>query len=1761
MARSWLLFMASLLAIGLISLVPIGEARIVPERWSQPLSAAELSASQLAPPTIQFDDPSMAETRQILLRFAEPISIAGELPNPEQIAAITIEGEYFPGCRWRFVGTTALACDLTSALPRNSEFVLTVSGDFSAAGKRLAEPAQFTLTTAMLDKTSSLPSQINLKVDFTANSAELEVTIYAYGRTIFPEGGDSSEQADPVEDAWLSALTDHLTLINPDRGVEQLKMSREDDEYTISLNVTKKLTQFGKFQVVLPAGLWLPGSNLPLGKDLVLGEIQREEHFGYMGYRCHDDFDSYFEQPTELQSSLLIDCPTSNVELLFSHNFPIPEYQARRERDGYGHQLQWLDWLGGNAGLSRLMMADNSFYQVSLYLQPEQQYQLDLAGLWQAHAMQEAGIKAPLTAVVPLATAAVFNDWWPVFEAPEIHNDYDVVKKVAQLRSGDALQIGVRSLESLTLQYDVMTSAQQLLDRLNGKRSSTLLQMTFADQQEGNLYPLPITDQLPTGGVVWIDGPQQVRGTGVPNTPYRLQDLVQFDDFLLQYRGFQNGMIATWDWSGLPLRGVAVYKVCQGDASPIYLGESDSTGSLATQLVAPTESKDEPDTCWLWGSLGDRHASAALEDIEAVQTAVVGHLSVAQSQLRRDDLLHVTVDILHRHHQALNPSLLKLELLHQKSRYELPLSELSEHGLASATFRFQEAMPLGYYHLELSYDGQLIDSVYQINLTEFIPPQMELTTTLTVDPNDLSMVTVSGSIKTVAKAGLANQQVEMSLQFYENLYIEAAANWPKNWDYGFWLEFFEQSKAIKLTETHSTDAAGVFIGDFKNPFPNRHVRATQNVQASLPNGEVVQSTNRLSIYGLPYYVGWRYSSDDSIEVRLLNRDGEWLDSFPSDGHRVELWTRDDEPSELLNSCVVDGARAHCRLPPKAQSQLRIVTADYMFTDTISQRNRVEGKELVLKAPTSMMWGSEQQITVHSDIAQTAVLWIFSDQLIEARRLELVAGAQYLHVSPQQSWGTAVTFGLSYWQDNTLAYAEQQVLLVTNSAPLQVSVAVQQAQLTQQGQQTITVTSNHDSTVQLWLIDESALVGEFASIPVAKYFGTLDAYHWQRDLSFSQSSSLDYPKQSIANGFYGWFGGTNYKQSYSRRHRVPPPMSPSADMALHDSLSNSEDPRLILWQPQLELKANQPEVIEVALPPRATRWTVVAVAASGIQRTVVEQVFDRVMAVEFSAYAAPISYVGDHLQLAVTATNRDAQPQQQAVTVSLNDQPLGVVKFTLAGNQTQRQSLSLPALPQGAHRVLLTSADRQQTRQLDLQVLSNLQEQQQTVWNQHLGPQSWQLPTAAQGVRFAYTSTASLDLQQLQQRRPLISWPQQLNEAFRLANLADSQRTGGHSTQLAARLTSYHFNTYDKRFNRYDYFSRPNDDWLTAYSLLVLHRISQLPVGQLAGEIVQQVDAEQVLETIITESTDSNAQVLALWALVELQQLSWQQFTDYAEQVRSTGDITTLLLYVASMQGYPESEALRQQLLSQLSTQGYQTATGVLLNDALQHCLVLYTQPTDSAIYNASYQQLGISLPTTGDIEFGLCQMILATVKPPHQLSGRVSVSALGASESGRWQVQVDQPQRFISARYNLPITSLQSVQQGLALSRTYRIYRQGTWHDLQPSDQVMVGDLIEVQLTINSPTEIDQVSVTDVLPGSWYTNLKRSRSCWFYCYVHTKGNAVYYYYTDLPAGESVIRYQVEVRAGGSYLAPPAQLQVDGVDELKARTEAVRWTIN
>ncbi|MGH8191099.1 MAG: MG2 domain-containing protein [Rhodanobacteraceae bacterium] len=158
----------------------------------------------------------------------------------------------------------------------------------------------------------------------------------------------------------------------------------------------------------------------------------------------------------------------------------------------------------------------------------------------------------------------------------------------------------------------------------------------------------------------------------------------------------------------------------------------------------------------------------------------------------------------------------------------------------------------------------------------------------------------------------------------------------------------------------------------------------------------------------------------------------------------------------------------------------------------------------------------------------------------------------------------------------------------------------------------------------------------------------------------------------------------------------------------------------------------------------------------------------------------------------------------------------------------------------------------------------------------------------------------------------------------------------------------------------------------------------------------------------------------------------------------------------------------------------------------------------------------------------------------------------------------------VQVHYAMPPDALPAADAGMTVSRHYFVQRDNKWQPVKSGTILERGEIVRVDLDVDTPTERHHVVLTDPLPGAFeavnrllatsaqtlpaeqpgVAILMFDGGAWPNMSVVTGGfyhretafDAVRFFADDLPAGHYVVVYSAQVIAPGTFIAPAPQIK-------------------
>ena len=484
------------------------------------------------------DDESLKNVRQLVFEFNRPITILGAIPGQQQLSAIRFDHPEPPQCRWRFLDTQRLACELTVSLPAGKIYPIHVEAFPALDGSQSASWQQ-TITTPYPE----WPVGGNYHWDHPFQNVQLSMT--------FDNEQDKRAFAKAVVARAPSGKLLKVTMMQSDR--------KNANRFHFVLKDIKPPLADGDWQLILRSGFRLPNADYALTESQVLYDTIHYKEPRSLGFYCGKD--NLFE-PVTIGDDQLVRCPPQSIYLGLSHPLN-PSYQTRLPGLKGDHKLG-MHYQSGKGIFKGLNLMGGAAYR------------------WTPHVLHDHDGR-PFEGLEPLE----FNT--PDFK-PGMKQYLDYVLSVPsrpyQPKVTSVNEAGVKG------KHHVINTRMQLQEWLNNTSEAQDKFWSFKKDANQLVHTSLGYDQLLDDeyGLVMshLDMAPGIQSPGAHEFNKSAFNIAHWlgDDLLIYLS----------DWhDGKPMSDVDVWQVCSDQPQPKHLGKSNAQGS-----VLVSADKLPADSCWLW---------------------------------------------------------------------------------------------------------------------------------------------------------------------------------------------------------------------------------------------------------------------------------------------------------------------------------------------------------------------------------------------------------------------------------------------------------------------------------------------------------------------------------------------------------------------------------------------------------------------------------------------------------------------------------------------------------------------------------------------------------------------------------------------------------------------------------------------------------------------------------------------------------------------------------------------------------------------------------------------------------------------------------------------------------------------------------------------------------------------------------------------------------------------------------------------------------
>lgn len=1757
-----------------------------------------VDSKTLTPSQITLDDNSQQNIKQITITFNTDIAIPGAVPSPAQIASIHTLKSLEQNCHWRFVDTRRMACELQQPLSPASTYPITVAAGFPGlAGQSTTKALSMTIQTPF-------PS-FEIRSDYQAGA------FFNRARVVT----DYDLSADK------SALEQHLKIKTPDGQYLPLPLmvnpgKNQRRRLTITLDTSDiKTAQLvdGQYQVVLTPGLTLTQGDYALAQEKHLYSFGYYRAFRWLGFAClSDKFNPTYQ--VALNDKQLLACNPDNVALTFS------DYIEGSRSQKTFTWLTGADYIHGRPEHN----GDGHFiYPVNLT--GEQRYRLDLSQV-----QSRSGDTLDNAEVIEFVTDKASPTWAvQIGQHQVIETDQDTAPVIVS-----------RNIDSLNVQVTPIKNRQDLLKHLNQQPLTQIDTQWPLTQQAPSAITktnMPVRHLLDhTSGLasVTLFGQDQQKKQWINSAAFNIAYWLN-DDLLLYLSDWQQAK---------PLGGVKVSLLCQGFGKPLTLGQSAPDGTLLINKTRWQSLYRQDKSCWLWADLNGLSATTPIE------TPMMTSSQEFQAFTWTGQPVYLPGDTIDFAFIARTRSASGLQAITDLSDYELflnksyhnennkkalTLSPLSQFGFATGSFktaysiepdmysfvlvpkhgpkRWQRSKILGHVAIE-SFSAP----EYEVNIKLFDNQQFEKKPFEKKQSKNNRIIyhgdAVFADISAKRLNGIPLKHASVAVNYRLTPGYSTPKSWPQDYQYSSYKDRLTNAE-LSENQTGLLDEKGHyhFVGE-KVVSPQSLGRITINTMITATDGEVQEHRASMIYLGRNHYIGTRRQTDNEnvIELAGIAANGSPLHNLAVS---VGFYHQIDDKLVALGECKLTRLPGACPLPKQSKHkpehrillQIRSGDENYLtsrdyFWHQPKVRSIADQVFSLTTSKKSTMVGQPIELTLYSPHNGNVRLVAMAGEVKKTWMQTVTKGANTITVIPDPSWQpqarvsaflplprttptspsqkTDLKSLLGHHINTARGWQNSTSFNVTSALPpLKVTTRLPLSTLKSGATVEFTLNSNQDAQSQIWLINEAL---------------------WQ--LTGTTESSFDLSDHFMESN---WLNGDflslsqNLITPESMQKALESPMSllnkRRESASLSDISPQTQTPgqrfSQSVWLDLVSLNAGQDKKVSIQLPQLLGRWQLVVVSANHQQFALSSHPLITSQPMEYFVDTPSNLLADDKATISLLAINRLSQPQDDELTLWLDNKKWQTVPLTMSAKQQKQLHFDLPPLLAGTHQLHLTSQKQKHFKTQNLiEVHSGLSQQHlswlyqagqqpQSVMPAHFLPNSLQLAfSPADNLAPAWQSLTDYNANYAHQ-----CWEQNISRAlsYFYAPGAQQQWPQGEAELIERLNQANNFYHYDHLFR---FFNQGNGDpFLTAYSYLVQHWLQQKSVTLPINKSKQK---ERLLKLFDKENQGVLVRSMALLALAANGDIDTAKTLKLRQQI-GAGSAYAQALQLWALKIVNANSLLISDATTQLLSMGYQDPSLSLVNNNSQRCFAALAigeshpraRQLVAEVIN-SQQQLGHFGSTFAN---GVCSYLLTqhpAKNQPHQpLSYTLNPQAGGQTITF---VPPSAGDHWLKLDYQQAYQQMKATQQGVGIKRRYSVLRQIShgqqqidskrnkgsrlWQTVHQGDKLVVGDLIEIELTIDNPVAREHLAITDHLPGAfeainpdfqhqfsgasndYQTRLERLPN------IQISANKVMLYPRHSQKGQTVYRYFARVRHQGHYLAPGATVEMMYQSNVWGRSE-------
>lgn len=1682
---------------------------------------------------VTFNDKAARYIRQITIHFNQAIAHPGAIVTQQQRRALTFASSHNIECRWRYIDSKRLACELAQELPLASEFVLSIDSAFQGVDARLEKAFEKSFETPF-------PA-------FALSQLEMNKQGYITGLIDM--------------DAQQYQLTsEHIKLQTPAGELAAIDVTKVADNGFSFYRFSSKapLTQpiKGNFQLVMLPGLKLYEHGASLDKRSVSNGFYYSTEFEFLGFAC---WDANSRELVKVNSDLLHKCSPESINLQFSQDLP-----------QYWNAQGALSGGEFNGGWGRY---DNGIESITLNFYGHSHYELDLSKI-------VAPDLPKLSDIIEFKTG-------PAKAELEIPNhEFTTIAR----HTGADPYVLVKNKPSLTTKVAFISNKEQLLAMLhNGKPPEyKSLKIENRTKQDSQVYRLdiPLNDNMATNAAMaFIDFPDEKKNMQVT-----------FADFNLVYENGQNFLLRALEWrDGAPISDVNVSVMCSRSQSFVALGKTDKQGILTIGSARWQQYDFDTERCWIWAEQGKRIALLQ-SDYGGLSndTSLTAHAWSIQPVYNPGDVIEIAMAVRQLSQLGLNSvsdlSNYQWSISHlQTQMHELSLDKGSKFGLFSDKVQTDKNWKTGIYNIHLSPKGDSGPQsiVGSFSIEEHEVPEYEITLGTQKQMFRGQPFEVSVSAKRLNGSALKNAKVTLTAKLVNPYFLPPtfAKIYHQN------PPMFEFNKLNTKEAIHvegRLDDDGQFV--FTAPdWPDEHLALGEisfNATVSAPDGEVLTETTLVEFYGRDHYIAMVTSNDDNdwVEVHAFDFKGQPIQDLNT---QISFHYQSSKNQTVLASCQLDKLPAKCKGPRLENVPLKLNVLSgkqkyawtFVYTYTKQQKLTVKKFEFDVKSLIEEVEpGQLLPLVVTSPRDGKVLLSLFNGPVRIERTVEVKKGGNDIQLQVPDTWVPKLSLnGYLIPKLNArglTSLGQQQVQTQVSMKPKPIELKTDLAKLSYSSGEQVTLEIKADTEADsvTWLVNEglwqlTSTNDDTYNLAQQLFRNRFNRVQWRKAISLNllQPAHLDDETGAVAK--------------YRRKSGLMRDMF--GDSGLFEMVNGASRSQVTKgsvsfaqshWLGIKPLVAGKPAIVTFRLPKVPGRWKLVTIAASDHQFAQSIETLTTQTPIEYRLDSPKRSLASDKGQVSVTVVNRQKESSKSRFTLNLNGKPFVSQSMALSAGEQQILHFELPAMPLGNQKITLTSGnDNELEAQRFIEIAPASEKLQKHFLYQPNQDKKVQLPEAYLPATLQMSAISAKGrapdwLAQLSHTRqyPHQCWEQNLSRRLAWLYSPMAQKHWPEGGEELKRLLD-DVSEYRSFGGMLSFFRDAQDDhFLTAYTFLVQHWFNQ------KGIKAQYVDGEVVKRILKDTQLSDLTRSMALLALAEHGLIDTQQALAERQTMMASTPLSQALQLLA-LKVIDADEHLIEQTQSLLLNSGYQDRGLVLSNDNSDRCFSIMALGQD---HPRSQQMIGQVINSQRGLGHfgstfadGVCSYVLKN-RLQDKSERKALKYVLDAGKNADFTENSFDDAFWLRLEYQQSFIDMSDSSSAITLERAYYVKSGKQWLPVLAGEPLTVGSIVKVELKLNSPIELQHMAITDGVAAGFEpvnNNLQKqfagSNRRRLYHHMRIQDAKVYFYPRFIAKGTTTFSYIAKTRYAGEFLAVPAKAQMMYNESITANTKAKAFKFN